>query len=624
MLALSRPFAEPYLSDFQHADNESFMTADDSVERIKRSAGLVGRSAEIAKGLAVVSANRHLMIEGPVGVGKTVLASAIASHMGRPVFRVDGDERYTEQKLSGWFDPPVVLEKGYIEEAFIPGPLTEAMRSGGVLFVNEMNRMPEGVQNILLPAMDEGIIDIPKIGRVTAKEGFVIIATQNPREFVATTALSEALSDRFELLMIDYQPQDEEMEILRARFPGVSEDVVACSSWITRRTRDHPNIRRGASIRAAMSMIQLQPSFSQGMEDGLRRAAHLALPTRIELREESRAPAAEVIDQIVDECFSDDRGYRSAPLVDSPDDVSGGARAPGRGSERKAIDIGDISKLLETHHEDALLGGDDIGWRIAQNYTRIRLSMTDPVALELARRIAISATIRRVLRLLGPVSLPTRITREDYAVGVQGEVDIESTLENIVDRTKIEPADVIVERREPKDLSVVLMLDASLSMSGDKLAMATAAIAVLAFRLKMVKYLLMTFNDRPRTVKTFDESLNLDELVLSLLEFNAGGYTNIEAVLREGGEELSKATTRNRVGVLVTDGNYTVGGDPVAAASAFKRLFVVMIASHDCQPQTCVDIARCGRGHMYPVSGFDEVPRVLYRVLRVVAQGAPG
>ncbi|MCJ7489559.1 MAG: MoxR family ATPase, partial [Thermoplasmata archaeon] len=137
------------------------MKLADEVVELKRRYRIVGRDSELERGLAAVRVNHHLMIEGPVGVGKTVLASAIASHLGRKVYRVDGDERYTEQKLSGWFDPPVVLEKGYVPEAFMPGPLTEAMRSGGVLFINEMNRMPEGVQNILLPAMDEGIVEVP-------------------------------------------------------------------------------------------------------------------------------------------------------------------------------------------------------------------------------------------------------------------------------------------------------------------------------------------------------------------------------------------------------------------------------------------------------------------------------
>ena len=67
--------------------------------------------------------------------------------------------------------------------------------------------MPEGVQNVLLPAMDEGKIDVPKIGTITASNGFLVISTQNPREFIATSLLSEALRDRFELLTLDYQSE---------------------------------------------------------------------------------------------------------------------------------------------------------------------------------------------------------------------------------------------------------------------------------------------------------------------------------------------------------------------------------------------------------------------------------
>jgi MoxR-like ATPase/Mg-chelatase subunit ChlD len=599
------------------------MAARDEVEEVKRKYGIVGRDLEIERGLASVRANRHLMIQGPVGVGKTVLANAVASYLGRRVFRVDGDERYTEQKLSGWFDPPVVLEKGYVAEAFMPGPLTEAMRTGGVLFVNEMNRMPEGVQNILLPAMDEGIIDIPKVGRVDAEEGFVIVATQNPREFVATTSLSEALSDRFELLLLDYQPEAEELQILRAKFPDAPLELVRCCLWIARRTRNHPNLRRGASIRAAMSMVQLFGRFSDDLDPGVRKAAHMALPTRIELREESRATMPEVVDQIVDECFSENPASRPLPEVGGRVEEPAG-RQGDVGPQRKALDIGDIVGVLETHGIGSSLPGDDVGWKIAQNYQKIRLRLTDPFALEMARRVAIRATIQRVLRLLGPVTLPSRITRGTFSPGDDREMDIEGTVENVVDRMHVQPSDIVVEGREPRRLSVALILDASLSMSGDKLAMATAAIAVLAFRLKMVDFLVITFNDRPKIIKRLDEEADVDRLILSLLESTASGYTNIEEALHSGSKELAKAETGDQVGILITDGNYTVGRDPSKAASSFKKLFVIMTDSHDCRLSVCESLASSGRGRVFPVSEFDEIPRTLYRVLRVVGQGSRG
>src|SRR3989338_7309128 len=108
---------------------------------------LVGREHELLKLRACLKASRNVLLEGPVGVGKTHLALAITHELKRPVFRIDGDSRYSEQKLSGWFDPPSVLKKGFIEETFVAGPLVEAMKSGGILFINELNRLPEGVQN---------------------------------------------------------------------------------------------------------------------------------------------------------------------------------------------------------------------------------------------------------------------------------------------------------------------------------------------------------------------------------------------------------------------------------------------------------------------------------------------
>ncbi len=589
------------------------------VAEVQSTYGIVGRTRELAMAVSSMRSRKHLMIEGPVGVGKTVLATAVARHLGAKVFRVDGDERYTEQKLAGWFDPPLVLEKGYVPEAFVPGPLTEAMRSGGVLFINELNRMPEGVQNILLPAMDEGVIDVPKVGTVRAEPGFVIIATQNPREFVATTALSEALSDRFELILIDYQSEAEETGIVSRRFPDADHDLVYRCVWIARRTRTHPNVRRGASIRAAMSMVELSRPFPGDVVDGVRRAAQMAIPTRIEMREEASASVSEVIDEIVNECFSLPVPPKG-PLPTEPEPFMP-SRKGSEGQGPRASGIADFAPILEKLNGGADMNRDDLGWAIARNYAQLRFSLGSPAMAELARRIAIRATIRRVLQLLGPVSLPTHIERGAFDAGIDSEIDIDETLDRMLGHERLLPEDIVAENRVPKDLSVALILDASLSMTGDKLAMASAAIAVLAYRLKTVDYLLITFNDRATTVKRIDEAKNLDDLVSDLLSSTASGYTDISAALRRGSEELHRARTRNRVAILITDGNHTVGEDPRLAASAYRRLFVVMTESHDCQPGECEAIAANGGGQMFTVSSFDEIPRVLYRVLRVVSQG---
>jgi MoxR-like ATPase len=250
--------------------------------------GLVGRESEVEALIHCVQTGKHVLLEGPVGVGKTFLVSAVAKLLSKEVVRVDGDSRYTEHKLTGWFDPPTVLKKGYGPESYFDGPLARALRSGSILFINELNRMPEGVQNVLLPALDEGRIEVPRIGTLLAKAGFTVIATQNPREFVATSHLSEALLDRFELITLGYQSEEEERKILQGatvygKYPD--DQLLEWSLQLVRATRHSALFKRGASIRAGISLFDLASGFGGGWE-GLFRAAMLALPTRVELSED--------------------------------------------------------------------------------------------------------------------------------------------------------------------------------------------------------------------------------------------------------------------------------------------------------------------------------------------------
>jgi len=256
---------------------------------------IVGRQPEINALKQTLTLRRHLVIEGPVGVGKTFLVTEALKSLGLNYQRVDGDTRYTEQKLTGWFDPPTVLKKGYTKDAFIEGPLVLAMKKGEVLFINELNRMPESVQNILLPAMDEGRIMIPKWGEVVAKSGFTVVATQNPKEFTATHALSEALLDRFEMLTLSYQTREEEINIATSsRKKKANQATIELVVDLVRSTRQHPAIKRGASIRAALSILDL---IESGMP--LKEACLMALPTRIEMLSADEDPR-QVIENLLD------------------------------------------------------------------------------------------------------------------------------------------------------------------------------------------------------------------------------------------------------------------------------------------------------------------------------------
>jgi MoxR-like ATPase len=177
------------------------------------------------------------------------------------------------------------------------------MKSGGVLFINELNRLPEGVQNVLLPAIDERKIMVPKLGVVHAHPNFTVIATQNPKEFVATSHLSEAILDRFELVVLDYQSESEEQAIV-ARTVSKTE-LVKAAVRLVRFTRSHERIRRGASVRAAQAVAELSQALAETLtpREAFFRAALLALPTRIELERDvdSEASPAEELKKLVQE-----------------------------------------------------------------------------------------------------------------------------------------------------------------------------------------------------------------------------------------------------------------------------------------------------------------------------------
>ncbi|MCK5587221.1 MAG: MoxR family ATPase [Candidatus Lokiarchaeota archaeon] len=277
------------------------MKVNEIVQEIQTTYDIVGREHELKKVVIANLAGQHALIEGSVGVGKTILAKAVASHFNKDFLRVDGDERFTESKLAGIFDPPMVLKEGWTWNSFVPGPLTKAMQTGAILFINEANRLPEGTQNVLLPALDERQIIIPKLGIVKGENGFQIIATQNPEEFIGTTTLCEALKDRFVWVKLDYQSEEEERRIVKLQSQCEDDQTIKKVVAIVRTTRDYADLRRGSSVRGAIDLaniIRFYDSPATTYEDWVS-SAIMALATKIELEDGLEKSIEEVIREIV-------------------------------------------------------------------------------------------------------------------------------------------------------------------------------------------------------------------------------------------------------------------------------------------------------------------------------------
>jgi MoxR-like ATPase len=223
-------------------------------------AAVVGRERELALLLAAVAAGRDIILEGPPGTSKSTLLRAITAEWGIPLVFVEGNADLTPAKLIGHHNPARVLREDYSTDNFVDGPLVEAMRAGGFLYIEEFNRAPEDTLNTLLTAMAERRIAVPRAGEVVARGTFRVIASMNPYDNIGTTRLSTSVHDRLCRLAITYQDGAAERGIvtLRAQVPdlkpAVYERLVADAVAVTRATREHEDIRQGSSVRGAIDL----------------------------------------------------------------------------------------------------------------------------------------------------------------------------------------------------------------------------------------------------------------------------------------------------------------------------------------------------------------------------------
>ena len=232
------------------------MSATLSIGEVRQriAARVVGRDRELDLLLAAVAAGRDLLIEGPPGTSKSTLLGAITAEWNIPLLFVEGNADLTPARIVGHHNPARVLREDYSEDNFVPGPLIEAMRTGGFLYIEEFNRAPEDTLNTLLTAMAERRIAIPRVGTVHALPTFRVVASMNPYDNVGTTRLSTSVHDRLCRIAIGYQDAEAERGIVALRTESDSFRLVADAVAITRMTREHEDIIQGSSVRGAIDL----------------------------------------------------------------------------------------------------------------------------------------------------------------------------------------------------------------------------------------------------------------------------------------------------------------------------------------------------------------------------------
>jgi MoxR-like ATPase len=282
---------------------------------------VVGRRRELDLVLAAVSAGRDILLEGPPGTSKSTMLRAITANWDVPFVLVEGNAELTPARMVGHHNPARLLREDYSSENFVPGPLVEAMRGGGFLYIEELNRAPEDTLNVLLGAMAERAVTVPRVGTITALPTFRVLASMNPFDNVGTARISDSVYDRWCRLAIGYQDAAEEAEIVAVRTgragPGSDGDgrLIADAVALTRATRSHPELRRGSSVRGAIDLTAIATELERlgsypDHERIVLDAALLALSARIGVDEASDATPEAVITEIWENHFFSRPGAR--------------------------------------------------------------------------------------------------------------------------------------------------------------------------------------------------------------------------------------------------------------------------------------------------------------------------
>jgi MoxR-like ATPase len=285
---------------------------------------VIGRRREVELVVAALDADRHVLLEGPPGTGKSTLLRAVAEGLGIGFVFVEGNAELTPARLVGHFDPARVLTDGYDPDVFVDGPLVTAMRDGSLLYVEEINRIPEETLNVLITVMSEGELNVPRYGRVAASSGFRLVAAMNPFDAVGTARISGAVYDRVCRVSVGYQNAEVEQRIAGRGMKNLPDGWLDKVVELVRRTRTHSDLRVGSSVRGAIDMAAVTVSLASvrsltvldagvGLD-----AALVALSGRVRVREGSMRTAEDIITELWNEVFAPapqgESGKASAPV----------------------------------------------------------------------------------------------------------------------------------------------------------------------------------------------------------------------------------------------------------------------------------------------------------------------
>jgi len=233
---------------------------------------IIGKSETVELIMIAMLCRGHVLIEDVPGVGKTTLASALAKSIDCSFKRIQFTPDITPSDITGF--TMANLKTGELE-------YRKGLVMSQMVLCDEINRTSPKTQSSLLEVMEEGQVTVDGV-TYRMPQPFMVLATQNPVDFVGTYPLPEAQLDRFFMRVnIGYPTADEEAEILE-RYTGGAKpmeeiEAICASEDIVRLQQQVETVYAAKEVRAYIANIATASRKSNALQLGVSTRASISL-----------------------------------------------------------------------------------------------------------------------------------------------------------------------------------------------------------------------------------------------------------------------------------------------------------------------------------------------------------